>query len=227
MFFLTAIGMFFSQACFATDDNGYQNTFTAQKEDFASRGKNKYFILEPGFQLVLEGRSNDQPTVLTITVLDETKRVDGVETRVLEEKEAVNGKVEEISRNYYAISKKTRDIYYFGEEVDNYKDGKVDNHDGSWLAGVKEAHFGLYMPANPIVGQKYDQELAPGIAMDRGEIVSLTESFETPAGKFDHCLRTKDTSGLDGDFEEKHYAPDIGLIQDEGLLLTRYGQTKL
>jgi hypothetical protein len=35
-------------------------------------------------------------------VLDETKTVDGVETRIVEERETVNGKPIEVSRNYFA-----------------------------------------------------------------------------------------------------------------------------
>jgi hypothetical protein len=63
--------------------------------------------------------------VLTITVLKETKLVDGVETQVVEEKETANGQVTEISRNYFAFSRKTSDVLYFGEDVDNYRDGKT------------------------------------------------------------------------------------------------------
>jgi Concanavalin A-like lectin/glucanases superfamily len=52
---------------------------------------------------------------LTITVLNETKMVDGVETRVVEERETKGGKLKEVSRNYFAISKRTNDVFYFGE----------------------------------------------------------------------------------------------------------------
>src|SRR4030095_6201749 len=99
----------------------------------------------------LEG-GNEQ---LTITVLDETKKVDGVETRVVEERETKNGKLGEVSRNYFAISKRTNSVYYFGEDVDIYKDGKVVNHEGGWLAGVKDARFGLMMPGQATLKAKY------------------------------------------------------------------------
>ena len=54
------------------------------KGDLSSTGRNRYFVLEPGFQLVLEGKEGGKTTVLTITVLNDTKMVDGVETRVVE-----------------------------------------------------------------------------------------------------------------------------------------------
>ena len=87
--------------------------------------------MEPGYQLVLE----DGDERLTITVLNETKMVDGVETRIVEERETKGGQPVEVSRNYFAISKRTNSVFYFGEDVDDYKDGKVAGHGGSWLAG--------------------------------------------------------------------------------------------
>ncbi len=207
-----------------TKDQAFEDSFHADKADFASAGKNRYFSLEPGHFLVLEGKSGGKTTVLTITVLKETKVVDGVETRVVEEKETVSGQPAEISRNYFAISKKSGDVFYFGEDVDEYKNGKVVAHGGSWLSGVNEAKFGLMMPAKPVVGMRYQQEIAPKVAMDRAEIVSVTETFETPAGKFEQCLKTKETSGIEGGSEYKVYAPGIGLIYDGGLKLTKQGR---
>src|SRR5258708_4240041 len=162
------------------DEDEWTSDFIAEKDHLASTGRNPFFILEPGYQLVLEGRDER----LTITVLDETKMVDGVETRVVEERETKNGKLVEVSRNYFAISKRTNSVYYFGEDVDLYKDEKVTGHDGSWLSGVSNAKFGLAMPGLPLLEAKYQQEVAPGVAMDRAEIESVSETVRIPAGKF-------------------------------------------
>ena len=112
------------------------------KANLVDTGKNPYFILMPGYKLSYEhGKST-----LTVTILDETKEVDGVKTRVVEERETKDGQLAEVSRNYFAIDKKTNDVYYFGEDVDIYKDGKVVSHEGAWLSGVGGAQFGLMMP---------------------------------------------------------------------------------
>ena len=58
--------------------------------------------------------------------------------------------------------------------------------------------------------------------MDRAEVVSLTEKFETPAGKFENCLKTEETSALESAREKKIYAPGIGLIYDGGLKLSKF-----
>jgi hypothetical protein len=203
----------------ADDLSAWTNDFSAEKEALVSTGRNAFFILEPGYQLVLE-KEKDR---LVITVLNETKQVDGVETRIVEERETVDSQVVEVSRNYFAISKRTGNVYYFGEDVDTYKDGKVASHDGSWLSGVNGARFGLMMAAVPLVGAKYYQEVAPQVAMDRAEVVGVNETFKTPAGEFKNCVKTKETTPLEADVGHKHYAPGIGLVQDAGLVLVRHG----
>ena len=115
-------------------------------------------------------------------------------------------------------------IFYFGEEVDFYSDGKIVNHKGAWLAGEDDARPGLIMSGNPVEGMKYYQELAEGIAMDRAEIISLNEEIKTPAGLFKNCLKTKEGTSLNLlEKEYKAYASGIGLIQDENMYLVSHG----
>jgi hypothetical protein len=203
---------------------GFTDSFEADKTHLASTGRNRFFVLEPGYQLVLEGKEKGKPVVLTITVLNETKLVDGVETRVVEEKETAGGQPVEISRNYFAISANTSDVFYFGEDVDMYKDGKVVGHEGAWLSGVNGARFGMMMPGTPLLGARYQQEVAPKVAMDRAEVISLTETLQTPAGTFEKCLKTEESSALEAGKEHKLYAPGIGLIYDGTLRLTKHGR---
>jgi hypothetical protein len=205
-------------------ERDFTATFAVEKEELVSRGRNPYFILEPGYQLVFAGEEDGEKVGLTITVLDETKTVDGVETRVVEERETKDGKLVEVSRNYFAISRRTNDVFYFGEEVDIYKGGKVTSHEGAWLSGERGAKFGLAIPGSPLLGARYYQELAPGQAMDRAEVVDLGASMETPAGKFTGVLKTEETTPLEpGAHESKYYAPGVGLIKDGPCKLVRYG----
>jgi len=204
----------------AAQSGDWTSDFSSEKADLVPTGRNPYFILEPGYQIVLEG--GDARVV--ITVLHTTKTVNGVETRVVEERETEGDRPVEVSRNYYAISKRTNSVYYFGEDVDEYRNGHVAGHGGSWLAGVDGAQYGLMMPGLPLLGAKYCQELAPGKAMDRAEVVALTAEMKTPAGDFEDCLKTEETSALEpGNMEYKHYAPGIGQAQDGSLRLARYG----
>lgn len=206
-------------------DSAWQEEFGLSDCTLVPTGRNEYFILEPGFRLVLEGRNLvGAPEKLAITVLDETREVDGVLTRVVEEREWRGSEVIEVSRNFFAICESTDDVFYFGEEVDMYQGGQLASHSGAWLAGENGARAGLMMPGEPRVGMRYYQEIAPGVAMDRAEIVSLDDVLETPAGKFSNCLKNREGTALNPlEQEYKVYAPDIGLIQDANLLLTAYG----
>jgi hypothetical protein len=199
-------------------DPGWTGPFVFEPGELVSTGRNPYFVLEAGHTQTLEGGG----TRLVISVLTDTKQVDGVETRVVEERETNKGDLVEVSRNYFAISKRTNSVYYFGEDVDMYKGGKVTSHEGTWLAGVKGAKPGLWMPGEPLMHAKYYQEIAPGDAMDRGEIVSMSEALTTPAGKFSNVIKIEETTPLEpGTKEYKYFARGAGLLQDGDLKLVK------
>ena len=201
----------------------WMTSFDLENCDFASTGKNSYFILEPGYQVILEGEEDGEKLQLVMTVLNETKVVDGIETRAVEEKETEGGNLVEVSRNYFAICKPTNNAIYFGEDVDMYEDGEIVSHEGAWLAGQNSAKAGMIMPDKVEVGLKYYQEIAPGIAEDRAEIVSVNDTLDTPAGTFEQVLKTEETNPLKpGEKEFKFYALGIGLIQDEAIKLVKY-----
>jgi hypothetical protein len=208
------------------EEDKFTSDFMADSCSFSTSGRNMYFILEPGYQLLLKGKDGKDSAQLIITVTKETKKVGNVDCRIVEENESVNGKTVEISRNYFAFCKETGNIFYFGEEVDIYKDGKIVKHEGAWLAEGKNKP-GVAMPGSIMLGARYYQEIAPGVAMDRAENISTTETLETPAGKFTSVLKTQETTPLEkAEKEFKYYAPGIGLIKDEGLLLVKYGFVK-
>jgi hypothetical protein len=205
----------------------WQEEFNIADRKLTHTGESKYFLLLPGFQTILASGKEK----LTITVLDETKEINGIITRVVEEREEENGGLKEISRNFFAIDQETGDVFYFGEDVDDYEKGKVVDHTGAWKAYEKGNRPGLIMPGNPEVGMKYYQELAPGVAMDRAEVISISETVKTPAGEFKNCLKTEESSkikwlGLITPKEYKIYAPGIGLVQDQGMKLISYGYVK-
>jgi hypothetical protein len=198
----------------------FTTDFHVDTSDLATTGRNPFFILEPGHRAEFEGGD----TKLVITVTDDVKRVDGVDTRVVEERETEKGHLIEVSRNYFAISRRTGAVYYFGEDVDMYKNDRIVSHEGAWLSGVGGAKFGLAMPGEILLGARYYQEIAPKVAMDRAEIVSVTEVVKTPAGEFKNCLKTEETTPLEPGREAKYYARDVGLVQDGDVKLVRAGK---
>ena len=206
--------------------DSFKLNFNLKDCQLAPRGANSYFILKPGYQAIFEGKEDKKNHQLTDTVLNETKIVNGTKVGILEEKEFEEGKLIEISKNYLAVCRPTNDIFYFGEDVDIYKNGKIVKQEGlseSWHAGVNNARAGILIPAKPELGMKYYSEFAPKIAQDRNEIKSLTDVVDTPAGKFEHVLKVEETTPLEpGVKEYKFWASGTGLIQDGTLKLVKY-----
>ena len=197
----------------------WQEEFHLADRSLSNNGEAKFFILRPGFQTILTSQ-NEQ---LTITVLDETRVIGGITTRVVEEREEKKGSLYEVSRNFFTIDQETGDAFYFGEEVDFYENGVIVGHKGEWLAYENDNKPGLIMPGNPVVGMKYYQEMAQGVAMDRAEVIDVSAVFTSQAGEFEDCLITKESSKIEPGTEQKTYCPGIGLVQDQSLLLASYG----
>ncbi len=207
----------------------FTNSFDLGNCTFSSMGSNSYFILKPGYQSVFTGVDEGKDVKLTITVLNKTNMVNGTETRVVEEKAVNNktGELYEVSRNYFAICKENNSVFYFGEDVDWYKNGNIANHSGTWHHGLNNAKAGLIMPGIALIGSRYYQETAPDVAIDRGEIVSINETVKTPAGTFVNCLKEQNSDPLDpGDTAFKYYAPGIGLVRDDMLNLVSHSHLK-
>lgn len=200
----------------------WTDSFALENCTFSSIGRNRFFILVPGNQLVLQSRTEK----VVITVLDKTRKIGGVKTRVVEEREEQNGELKEVSRNFFAVCREHGDVFYFGEEVDIYEDGRIVKHSGQWRADEKNSRAGIIMPGTILLGARHYQEISPN-AMDRAEIISDDVTMKTPAGTFKNCIRVEETSGIDLDEKcYKTYAPGLGLIQDEDLVLTGYSKAE-
>ncbi len=205
--------------------------FTAQfpldEIHFSVFGGNPYFILDPGHRQILEGNDGGQQIVVTITALNQTKPVTlpssrgprVVMTRVVEERETVDGVLDEVARLWYARSLETGDVYLFGEESDFYFDGAIVGQARLWEAGVDGALPGIIMPRTFLLAARYYQNQAPS-ALDGAENIAMGLTITTPAGTFSNCVQTLETDQLRPDLDPttKTYAPGVGLINDDSVL---------
>ena len=209
----------------AEEEVEYTSSFRTEDCTFSATGSNPYFILEPNYRQVLVGNESGTAVEQTITVLNETREVNGTQTRVVEERETEDGELLEVSRNFFAICDETNSVFYFGEEVDDYENGAIVGHGGAWLAGEGDNNeAGLIMPGTILLGAKYYQEIAPDIAVDRAEIIEIDGELVVPAGSFDDVLVISESNPLEPGVEElKYYAPGVGILQDEDLKLVEYG----
>ena len=205
---------------------GFTDEFFIEDCTFSSTGSNRFFILEPNYQAVLTGEEDNEDVELIVNVTEDTIEIDGVETRVVDEIESHDGELVEISRNYFAICEETNSVFYFGEDTQLYEDGQPvpGGEAESWRAGVNDAKAGVFMPGIVLLGARFQQETAPDVAMDRAEIISLSETVDTNAGNFEEVLRIKETTPLEpGEVAYKYFAAEVGIIQDGPLKLESYG----
>jgi hypothetical protein len=214
----------------------FTTQFALDECSWSSNGRNQYFTLRPGDWFLLEGEEEGEVVRVQIKVLSQTKRItftddEGesltVYARVVEEREWKDDQLVEVSRNYYARCVQTGDVYYFGEDVDIYEDGVIVSHDGAWLAGkdtgAGKARPGLIMPGTFLLGSRYFQEQAPGVALDRAEHTQMGLTVKTPAGTFEECVEVKETTPLEpGAVSTKVYCAELGLVVDNVVKLVKF-----
>jgi len=199
---------------------GQRQTSAINPADFQVTIDNPLLPISTLGPAIFEGEETDPDTDETITtrvestVLPTTDTIAGVEVTVVNEKDFENGELVESTLDYFA-QHRNGDVYYFGERVDIYEAGKIVSHAGQWLAGEGKNEPGVAMPAHPTVGQKFNQENAPGIAEDQLTVLSLTESVTVPAGTFSGCLKVADFNPLDRATEHKWFCPGVGMVHEE------------
>ena len=70
---------------------------------------------------------------------------------------------------------------------------------------------------HPVVGDEYHQEFYEGEAEDQAEVVGANVSVTLGDGTTYSCLKTREFTPLTPDVNEfKYYAPDVGLVLEEG-----------
>jgi len=190
---------------------------------------NPYFPLGVGNHW--EYRSATQ--VNTVDIVNETKRIDGLDCIVIRDLVFENGFIHEATDDWYAPAK-DGSVWYFGEEVKDYETFKGDSPvrpelvsiDGSFKAERNGDKPGIIMLASPHTGDAYLEEFSLGNAEDVTEILSTTYSYgqdpvldqgvpQALAQRFcnGNCIVTKNYSLLEpGLFARKYYARGVGTI---------------
>lgn len=184
-------------------------------ENFVSTIDHPFLVLTPGSTFIYTGETDEGTERVEIEVLSETRVVMGITCVIVRDRAFLANELIEDTQDWFAQDK-DGNVWYFGEDVDNYENGVIANHYGSWEAGVDGAQPGIIMLGNPVIGLRYRQELYSGEAEDEGEVISKNESIAIAAGTFSGCLKIKETNPLDPEvLEYKYYAKGVGLIRVE------------
>ncbi len=180
--------------------------------DFTHVISNKYYTLKPGTKATYEKKTSKGIKRVEIEATGETRKVMGVTALVVRDREWLNDQLAEDTRDWVAQDK-DGNVWYFGEAVDNYEDGKLVDHDGSWEAGVDGALPGIVMLSNPKVGDTYRQEYYPGKAEDMGTVVAVGKKITVRQGAFEDCVQIRDWSRIkEGEVEHKYFCAGAGLL---------------
>lgn len=184
-------------------------------ENFVAVIDNPYMPLTVGSTFHYTGETEEGTERVEIEVLSEKKMVMGIGCTIVLDRAFLDNELIEETYDWFAQDK-DGNVWYMGEAVDNYVDGVIDNHYGSWEAGVDGAEPGIVMLANPVIGLQYRQEHYVGEAEDQGKVVSKSQSVTVTAGSFSNCLKIEETNPLDKNFlEYKYYAHGVGLVKVE------------
>jgi hypothetical protein len=120
-------------------------------------------------QVLQLGHEGRQPLRVEVTRLPTTRTFtwDGqrVETVASQFTAFLGGRIREVAIDYFAQAD-DGSVWYFGEDVANYEDGRVADHDGSWLAG-EDGPAGMIMPASPRSATSTGPRTSPGWCSSR------------------------------------------------------------
>lgn len=190
---------------------------------FGGGGSNQWFPLDVGHHWTYTGVDEGRYTVDYVDVTAATVPItdNGVTVNAKVVTDAVYKTCAgTVPSSCYYLAEQTSDyfgvaddgtVWYLGEDTAELnRSGQVVSRAGSWRAGVNGAHGGIYMPANPQVGQAFQQENAP----------DAKDFFQIDAIIFD-TMGVHEWSPLEpGVVEHKQYHRNVGLTIDGGLTLS-------
>jgi hypothetical protein len=189
------------------------NATLLRSHTFTPGSTHPYFPLVPGTVFTYRSKTKDGTEVEVMRVTDQTKVIQGVTTRVVQDDVRLDGVLTEHTFDWFAQDE-LGNVWYFGEDSQSIdpETGEVST-EGSWQAGKAGAEAGIIMEAHPAVGDSYNEENAAPVAEDQARVTALDARAKVPYGRFDNCLETENTSPLEpGALENKFYASGVGLL---------------
>ncbi|MGH2606532.1 MAG: hypothetical protein ACRDG5_08055 [Anaerolineales bacterium] len=163
------------------------------------------------------GRVEGLPFRSEVTLLPRTKTIfwNGQQVEVLESQYVadLDGRIHEVARDWYAQAD-DGSVWYFGEDVFNYKDGALVDTHGTWLAG-RDGPAAMIMPAFHQAGDVYRPENIPGLVFKEVIVQSIGITVDGPSGPTPGAIIVRELH-IDGSYQEKTFAPGYGEFSTGG-----------
>ncbi|MEA2148879.1 MAG: hypothetical protein QOD69_709 [Solirubrobacteraceae bacterium] len=200
----------------ATDRDLPRETFTR-----STTIDNRWHPIVPAMQYVFEGEANrgqgERPHRVVFTVTDLTKRIDGVDTRVLWDRDMGAGRLQEGELTFFAQDD-DGNVWNFGEYPEQYDArGRLKGAPDTWISGLAHAKAGILMRAGPRPGtSSYLQGNAPDIGFgDTAQVKAVGQHSCVPAGCYGDVLVIDETNPLEpgNGHQLKYYAPGVGNVR--------------
>ncbi|HET9120439.1 MAG TPA: hypothetical protein VFN72_07885 [Solirubrobacterales bacterium] len=182
----------------------------------SNRVTNPWFPLAPGSVYVYDGQKDGKSARDVMTVTRKTKPIAGIRALPVADRLFLNGVLAERTTDWYAQDKKGT-VWYLGEKTAELNArGKVTSTEGSFLNGRDGAKGGIFMPADPAIGQSFQQESFKGQAEDRFRILSMATSITTPVVSSQNAMLTQEKTPLEpGTVDHKYYVQGIGTVKEQ------------
>jgi hypothetical protein len=162
-------------------------------------------------QVIMGGHVDGKPFRTEVTLLPGTKPIQWsgttVDTAIIQYVAYLDGRIHEVALDWYAQAD-DGSVWYFGEDVFNFDDGRVADTNGTWIAG-DTTPAAMIMPAQPRVGNVYRPENAPGIAFEEVRVDKVDLVLAGPSGKLTGAIEVNELH-MDGTREGKVFAPGYG-----------------
>jgi hypothetical protein len=179
---------------------------------------NRWFPLEPGTQLVWEGRALDGKDLIrrrvVFTVTDLTKEVDGVRVVVGWDLDYNDDRLQEAELAFFAQDL-DGNVWHLGQYPEEYEESTIVKTP-VWIAGLEGARAGIAMKADPELNTpSYAQGWGPQVGWnDRAEAYRMGEQTCVPVGCYRDVLVTREFSRTEpGAFQLKYYAAGVGNVR--------------
>jgi hypothetical protein len=172
---------------------------------------NPLFPIKRLHHAVLVGEAEGEPFRAETTLLPGTKALEfeggRIEALISQYVAYLNGRLHEVALDWYAQDD-DGNVWYFGEDVFNYEDGRVANTEGTWVS-CKDGPPAMIMPRQPRVGNVFRVENIYPVVFEEVEVTRTNQTVRGPLDPVRGAITVRQLH-LDGSFAPKIFAPGYG-----------------
>ena len=172
---------------------------------------NALFPVSSQQSVLLVGQVDGESFRTEVTLLPETRIIEWngerIEVVVSQYVAFLDRRLHEVAYDFYAQDDSGA-VWYFGEDVFNFRDGAIVDTHGTWIAG-KDGHAAMIMPANAQVGDVYRPENIPGFVFEEVTVKAIDQTLAGPLGPVEGGMVVEELH-MDGFTENKIFGPAYG-----------------